>query len=182
MSDVTVAKRYAKALFEIAKEQNNIPQVEQDLRTVVTVIKENGDVQKLLLHPNIDKAAKTNLLKQLFEGKVVDSVLSTLLLLIDRGREEILPHLLADYIKISNEALGQATAIVYTPFALSESEAQNVAAHFGKLTGKTIRVENVIDPSLLGGMQVRIGDRLYDGSLSGKLNRLEKTLSQTQAL
>ncbi|WP_086626415.1 ATP synthase F1 subunit delta, partial [Escherichia coli] len=71
---------------------------------------------------------------------------------------------------------------VYTPVALSEQELQQVASTFSTLTSKQIRVESVIDKSLLGGLQIRVGDRLYDGSLSGKLKRLERTLNQSQAL
>lgn len=181
MSELAVAKRYAKALFELAKEQNIIAQVEEDLSAVVSTIKQNAELNQLLLHPNIDITAKTNMLKQLFEGKVTEPVLGTLLLLLSRGREELLPYLLLDYIEIASAALNQATAFVTSALELSEAEKSEIAAHFGKLEGKTIRVQNVVDKSLIGGITVRIGDRLYDGSLSGKLNRLEQTL-KTQAL
>lgn len=108
--------------------------------------------------------------------------MNTLQLLIERRREEALEAFVKAYVKIANDALGQANATVYTPVKLSEAELNDIAATFGKLTGKQIRVESVIDKSLLGGIQVRIGDRLYDGSLSGKLKRLERTLNQSQAL
>jgi F-type H+-transporting ATPase subunit delta len=181
MSELAVAKRYAKALFELAKEQNIITQVEEDLSTTVTVIRQNAELNQVLLHPNIDITSKTNLLKQLFEGKVAEPVLGTLVLLISRGREELLPYLLLDYIDIASAALNQATAFVTSAFELSEADKAAVAAHFGKLEGKTIRVQSVVDKSLIGGITVRIGDRLYDGSLSGRLNRLEQTL-KSQAL
>lgn len=181
MSELAVAKRYAKALFELAKEQNIITQVEEDLSAVVSTIKSNAELNQLLLHPNIDISSKTNMLKQLFEGKVAEPVLGTLLLLLSRGREELLPYLLLDYIEIASVALNQATAFVTSAFELSESDKAEIAAHFGKLEGKTVRVQSVVDKSLIGGITVRIGDRLYDGSLSGKLNRLEQTL-KTQAL
>ncbi|MNT98611.1 ATP synthase subunit delta [compost metagenome] len=65
---------------------------------------------------------------------------------------------------------------MYTAIALSDEELAGVAAEFGKLAGKTIVAEQIVEPALLGGVQVRIGDRLYDGSLSGKLERLQKSL------
>ncbi|MEX2459752.1 MAG: F0F1 ATP synthase subunit delta [Paenibacillaceae bacterium] len=172
-TETIVAKRYAKALFELAKEKNEAAQVEADLQAIVTSIQVNVDLQKFLSHPNIDASKKTALLDTLFQGKVSDSVLNTVSLLVDRRREGILQELLTDYIKIANEALSQAKAIVSTPIALSEVESQHIAASFSQLTGKKIQVQQVIDPSLLGGIQVRIGDRLYDGSLSGKLQRLQ---------
>jgi F-type H+-transporting ATPase subunit delta len=182
MSDVVVAKRYAKALFEVAKEKNLISQVEEELKSVVNAIKEHADLQKFLNHPNIGASTKTDLLKQIFEGKVSEPVWNTLQIIIDKGREGILNALVNDYVKIANEALGQANATVYTAVALNEAQLAEIAAQFSKLTGKTLRLDTVTESKLLGGIQVRIGDRLYDGSLSGKLDRLSKSLNQTQAL
>jgi F-type H+-transporting ATPase subunit delta len=172
-TETIVAKRYAKALFELAKEKNEVAQAEADLQAVVSSIQDNADLQKFLSHPNIDSSKKTALLDTVFQGKVSDAVLNTVSLLVDRRRESILQEVLTDYVKIANEALGQAKAIVSTPIALTEVESQHIAASFSQLTGKKIQVQQVIDPSLLGGIKVRIGDRLYDGSLSGKLQRLQ---------
>ncbi|WP_248929371.1 F0F1 ATP synthase subunit delta [Paenibacillus hamazuiensis] len=180
--DLNVAKRYARALFEVAKERNAVSQVEEELRAVSAAFDSNRDLQKLVQHPGIDVDVKKGLLKQLFENNVSDMVYNTLQLLVDRGREDILGALKLYFTDIANEALGQANATVYTPFELSETELSQIKDQFGKITGKTIRVDSVIDKSLLGGIQVRIGDRLYDGSLSGKLQRIQKVLNQSQAL
>jgi F-type H+-transporting ATPase subunit delta len=176
--DIIVAKRYAKALFEAAKDQGIVPQVEAELKAVITVLQEQRDLYKLIQHPGVDVSAKTNLLKEIFQSTVSELVFATLQLLVERRREGVLEAMASSYITIANDALGQASATVYTPVALSETELSSIAASFSKLTGKQIRVESVLDKSLLGGIQVRIGDRLYDGSLSGKLERLQKTLNQ----
>lgn len=179
--DTNVAKRYARALFEVAREQNLIAQVEEELRSVLEAIRVNADFGKLLQHPNIATAAKIDMLKNVFGGRLSDTVFHTLCLLIENRREDVLSYVLDDYVAIANEALGQASAIVTTPSPLSDKEKEEITERFGKLTGKKIRVENVINASLIGGMQVQIGDRLYDGSLAGKLARLEKSLSVTTA-
>ncbi|MCY9660444.1 F0F1 ATP synthase subunit delta [Paenibacillus chondroitinus] len=176
MSDIVVAKRYARALFEVAKDKGIISQVEEELKSVASAIRDNADLQKFLNHPNIGNTVKTDLLKQIFEGKVSEPVWNTLLVLIDKGRQAILSVLVVDYVKIANEALGQASATIYSAFTLTEAQQAEIASHFSKVTGKTIRVATVVEPKLLGGIQVRIGDRLYDGSLAGKLDRLSKAL------
>jgi F-type H+-transporting ATPase subunit delta len=177
-----VAKRYARALFEVAKDKGQISLIEKELKAVSGLIQENADFEKLLKHPNISAADKLDMIGSVFQGKVSEAVFNTLRLLVDRGRETILAGLVDEFVKIANDALGQATAIVATPGALSKEEEQQIAERFGQLTGKKIRVEHVTDPSLLGGMKVRIGDRLYDGSLSGRLARLQQTLQTSQAL
>jgi len=181
MSDIVVAKRYAKALFEVAREKGIIAQVEQELKSVVDAIQGSAELQQVLKHPKVGAAAKGELIRSAFSSHVSEPVLNTLLLLIERRRENILTVLHADYVQIASEALGQADAKVYTPIAITPEQEQEIAAEFSKITGKTVRVETIIDRSLIGGIKVRIGDRLYDGSLSGKLDRLHKSL-KSQAL
>lgn len=181
-SDTIVAKRYAKALFEAAQSRNLVSPVEEELKLIVNALAENEALELLLQHPKLDFEAKKNMLTAVFQAAVSDIVLNTMLLLVERGRGSLFPALYDYYVSISNEALGQADALVYSPVPLSEQEKLSVSAQFGKLIGKTVRVENQVDPNLLGGIQVKIGDRLYDGSLSGKLSRMETRLKQNQAI
>ncbi|WP_028543910.1 F0F1 ATP synthase subunit delta [Paenibacillus taiwanensis] len=174
--DTVVAKRYAKALFQLALEQQSVSEREQQLKYVVQAIASSHELELLLTTPNIDVKGKKEVLNSAFQGHVSENVVNTIQLLVERGRINILGDVLASYVHIAGEALGTADAIVTSAVALSESEKQDVAASFGRKVNRTIRVHNVVDPSIIGGIQVRIGDRLFDGSLSGKLDRMEKAL------
>ena len=176
------SKRYAKALYEVAQDRGRVGEVEQDLLHLAETVRVNSDLRDLLEHPAIALEKKKAIIEALFQGKGGSEVYNLLLLLTDRRRTEIVPFLVVDYGKIANEALGQAVAVVTTPKPLTAEEAEAITTYFSRITGKKIRVSSEIDTSLLGGLQVRIGDRLYDGSLSGKLNRLRKTLVGSQAL
>jgi len=176
-----VVKRYARALFEIAAQQQIVTEVEDQLKGLAGAIEKDGEILKFLGYPNIDTARKLAALKEALGGKFSDAVLNTVELLVTRGRHEDIPGVYEAYTKIAGEATGQANATVYTAKPLEDGELAKVAEQFGKIVGKSIRAEQVVEPSLLGGIQVRIGDRLYDGSLSGKLARLEKSL-KSQAL
>ncbi|MEX2414787.1 MAG: F0F1 ATP synthase subunit delta [Paenibacillaceae bacterium] len=181
-SHQTVAKRYAKALFEIASQQNITSEVEEQLKALVTAIQENIDFEKFLHHPNIAVSAKMDAVKNGFKGGLSDAVANTLQLLLERGREASIAALSEGFVRIANEALGRANAIVSSPYLLSDKETEEITKFFSKLTGKNIRLEQQLDTSLLGGIQVRIGDRLYDGSLKSKLANMQKTLLNSQAL
>ncbi|MDF2720350.1 MAG: subunit delta of synthase [Paenibacillus sp.] len=176
--ETIVAKRYAKALFDVANEHGKVADVERELKAIADALNANPDYVKLLEHPNIGNAAKVEMILQAFGANASEEVLSTLQLLVQRGRESILRELVSKYSEIANDALGQAQAKVYTPFPLTAAESEQISTAFGAITGKTIRIESFVDPSLLGGLQVRIGDRLYDGSLAGKLQRIEKSLTR----
>lgn len=179
--EAVVASRYAKAMYEIAAQEGRTLETEDELRSLVVVLNDDQLVKQFIDSPNVSEAEKWKVLAAGLEEKVSKPVLSLAKLIIERGRVEILPELLNSYIKITSDALGLANATVYTTYPLSEQEKENVATEFGALLNKKIRVINEIDSELLGGMKVRIGDTLYDGSLAGKLKRLEKSFRR-QAL
>lgn len=179
--DLTAAKRYAKALYEAAKERHIVDQAIRDMRDASTVLAD-PDLLLVLTHPRIEASSKAELLRSAFEGKVSDIVLNTLFVLLDRKRVGLIPAVYEQFVKIADEAMGRAEAVVFSPLALSAQEAAAIEVSFTALTGRTIHVSNIIDESLLGGFKVRIGDKVYDGSLSGKLKRLEKELQASQAL
>ncbi|WP_058300307.1 F0F1 ATP synthase subunit delta [Gorillibacterium timonense] len=180
--DTAASKRYAKALYELANERGRAVQAEEDLKLIASALESSRELQTLLEHPSLQPDVKKSVLATLFAGKVTEEVENLLKLLVDRRREALLSTLAADYSKIAGESLGQAEAVVTTPFPLTDEESVEIAKQFGQKTGKKIKVVNVIDTNLLGGLTVRIGDMLYDGSLSGKLSRLRKTLVSSKAL
>jgi F-type H+-transporting ATPase subunit delta len=173
--DTVVAKRYAKALFELAQEQSIISEVEEQLKLVVQALEKDPEASKFLELPSIDPEKKIAVLKGAFGDHVSALLLHTIELLLIRGRQDLIADVYKAYTKIAGESLGQAHATVYTAKPLSGAELSEVEASFGKLSGKKIIAEQIVEPALLGGVQVRIGDRLYDGSLSGKLDRLQKS-------
>jgi F-type H+-transporting ATPase subunit delta len=175
-SNSVVAKRYAKALFEVAQEKNIVEAVETELKAVVAALQADENFAKFIVHPNIASADKLAVLNKAFGKSVSETVLNTLSILVNTGRESIIEDLLENYVSIANALTGSASAIVTSPSALSEKELAAVAKEFGKAIGKSVRAENVVNPALLGGFTIQVGDRLYDASLSGKLARLEKSL------
>lgn len=179
--ETVVAGRYAKALYEIAEQDQRTLEVEQELQALVQALHEDHEIERFILSPNISSEIKWDVIRSGLEGKLSDTVISLAKLLIDRGRIEILPELLYSYAKISGEKLGRVDALVTSVYPLSEQEQATVASEFGQLVHKKVRIQNIVDKSLLGGIKVKIGDTLYDGSLSGKLERLEKSF-QRQAL
>ncbi|MBN3523929.1 F0F1 ATP synthase subunit delta [Paenibacillus apiarius] len=174
--EIGIAKRYARALFELAEERKSISETEQQLKEAAQLVSGNEKLHVLLTSPNVVLADKIGVLDIALKEQVSDIVFNTLQLLIERGRINILHEVVDSYIRIAGEAIGLLDAYVTTAYPLNETEKQAVAAEFGQKLGKTIRIQNEVDASIIGGMLVRIGDRLYDGSLSGKLKRLNKTL------
>ncbi|WP_151733722.1 F0F1 ATP synthase subunit delta [Paenibacillus tengchongensis] len=175
--DTVVAGRYAKALYNTAAESGIILEVEEQLKSVVQALDADPEVKRFLQSPRISQSDKLQVLRTSLKGKLSSPVMNTVELLVQRSRTDILADLLDSYIKIEGDAQGIGDASVYSAYPLSQAEQDQVAAEFSVLTGRKIRVTNLVDRSLLGGLKVIIGDTLYDGSLAGKLERLEKSFN-----
>ncbi|WP_027415213.1 F0F1 ATP synthase subunit delta [Aneurinibacillus terranovensis] len=175
-----VAKRYARALFEVASEHKSIDATEQELAEITAIIKDNADLRKLLTHPKISADEKKQLMNSLFAGKISETTNKFINLLIERGRENDLTEMANYFTELSNEVRGIADATVITAKPLTQEEVNQLAESFGRKLNKTLRVKAEIDPSIIGGIIVRIGDRLYDGSMKGKLARFTQQIKQSQ--
>ncbi|WP_075983183.1 F0F1 ATP synthase subunit delta [Bacillus massilinigeriensis] len=176
MMSSTVARRYALALFQIAKEQQLLDQMEEELRVVKETVSDNEDLQAVLKSPKLTKEKKKEILATAF-ANVNPHVLNTLKLLIDRHRENIISDVAYDFIELSNEEKGIAEAKVYSVRPLTDEEKEAFSTTYAAKVGKkSLRVENIVDTDLLGGIKIRIGNRILDGSLKGKLDRLGRQL------
>lgn len=176
MSNSMVAKRYALALFQLSKEKNLLEQVEEELRVVKEVLINSDDLNAVLESPKVSVAKKKEIIKDSF-SKVNPFVMNTLMILIDRHRQDQMVEVADQFLELSNEEQGIAEAKVYSIRPLTQDESEALSTSFAAKVGKkSLRIENIVDPELLGGLKIRIGNRIFDGSLRGKLNRLERKL------
>lgn len=176
-----VAKRYARALFEVAKESQQLDAIEQELQLIEQVFHDNPDFLKLIKHPSVQQQAKKQEIKAIFGGKVSETMLRFLYILVDSDREEELDDIKSYYTGLANKERGLVDAVVTTVEPLSDEKAQALEQTFSELSNKKVRLQNVIDNRILGGIMVKIGDRIYDGSVKGKLVRFERKLMSTKS-
>jgi len=176
MSNSMVAKRYALALLNIAKETNSLGVIEEELRVVKEVVQYNPELKAILNSSKLSLEKKKEIIKTAFASVNVN-VLNTLLILIDRHREDQIIDLADEFLELANEEMGVAEAEVYSTRALTDAEREAISSVFAaKIGKKSLKIENIVDSNLLGGIRLRIGNRIYDGSLRGKLDRLERKL------
>jgi F-type H+-transporting ATPase subunit delta len=174
-----VAKRYASALFQIAKEKNELPQFEEELRTVKQVFTDNPQLLKILEHPKIPLENKKSLVKDAFSS-VRPEIANTILLLIDRHRIRLISELVDSFVELSNEEQQTAGAVVYSVRPLKEEEKHALSEIFAQKVGKkSLQITNIIDQSLIGGLKLRIGNRIFDGSISSKLERIGRQIAKS---
>ncbi|QFT90930.1 ATP synthase subunit delta [Bacillus sp. THAF10] len=177
MSKNGVAKRYALALFELAKEHNLYEQFDAELAEVKKVFLNNTELEVILSNPKIRKDSKKQIVREAF-ASASPFIVNTLQLLIDRHRQGIVIDMIDEYKTLSNDALNVADAKVYSVRPLSAEEQATLSAVFAAKVGKaSLNISNIVDSSLIGGVKIRIGNRIFDGSVSGKLERLGRQLT-----
>jgi F-type H+-transporting ATPase subunit delta len=176
MSNSMVAKRYALALFQIAKETGALGVIEEELRVVKEVVQYNPELKNILNSSKLSIEEKKEIIKSSF-ATVNVNVLNTMLILIDRHREDQVVDVANEFLELANDEMGIAEAQVYSTRELTDAEREAISSVFAAKVGKkSLKIENIVDSNLLGGIRLRIGNRIYDGSLRGKLDRLERKL------
>ncbi len=177
MSKSIATKRYAEALFQLGHEQNLLDEIVADLKIVTKGFKDNERIYTFLKHPRVNHEQKKQFLDEAFQGLQAD-VINTIKLLVERHRTLIIPTIVDHFNQMVNDAKGIAEATVYSVRKLSDSEQQALSAKLANRIGKKgMNIDNIVDPSLLGGLKIRIGNTIFDGSVSNKLNRIGRSIA-----
>ncbi|SFL62629.1 F0F1 ATP synthase subunit delta [Pelosinus propionicus] len=171
-----LAVKYAQALYELASEKQVLEITEQELRFVENTIASYDDLSTLMYHPQVLAQAKKETIHKVFGQDIHDFVLNFLLLLVDKRRESILPAIISEYATLANKARNIVEAEVTTALPLGESQHTALANKLSQVTGKTIVLKTQINQGIIGGMIVKIGDKLIDGSVVRQLATLKKAL------
>ena len=174
-----IAKRYARALFEIARDENTLEQTYNELRMFSAVLEENENLQEFLANPIFDLSDKKAVVVEILD-KINISIMAAnfLKLLVDKRRIDILPDVEASYLRYIDDVLNKARVSVKTAFPLSEDLSDQIKNQLENLTGKTVEVAIEEDPSLVGGIVVGIGDTLYDGSIRAQLANIRELIRE----
>lgn len=172
------ARRYAEAVFQIARDSGSLDAWRLDLQTVAAVFADS-EVLGLLENAAVPEAAKGEVLKRTLQG-VSPLAMNYAQLLVQRRRVALAPQV-ADYFRTLADAYqGIAHAEVTTAVDVDDNERRLIAERLSQLTGKRVDVQTHTDPNILGGMVARIGDRLIDGSARTRLQLLRRRLESAR--
>jgi F-type H+-transporting ATPase subunit delta len=177
VSTGTIARRYARAFFEVAREDNCYKEYYEELQNFSALLDESKNLREFLANPVFDRADKKAVTDSIL-GKIKMSGMtaSFLRLLVDKRRMGILSEITDCYRELMDAALGRARVHVKTAFPLTGELSAGLQKGLETMTGKKIEITMEEDAALLGGVVVRIGDTLYDGSIRTQLNNMRNLL------
>lgn len=169
------ARRYAEAAFELARSDGKLDAWLADLRKADEILGD-ASVQRGLDNPAVPFGDKREALERLLAPAISRPVLNLVLLLIERDRASLLRAVVDEYVRRLNRERGIMTATLTSAAPLDDAETNAVRSRLEQLTGARIELTSTTDASLIGGLTVRVGDRLIDASVRGRLERLRERL------
>ncbi len=174
-----IAKNYADALYELARDEGLDEQIYAQLREIQALMEENPDYVRLLSAPNLPKPERLAALDEAFSGRVHPYLLHFLKLLCERGHIRELKDCAIQYRRRRNADLGILDAVAITAVPLRAELREKLRARLQALTGKQIELQYRVDSGVLGGIRLEYDGKALDGTVRSRLAGIEKTLSET---
>ncbi len=176
-----ISKTYGDALFDVAIESNCVDSLLEEAKVVLSALRENPDFGKLMNHPKILKEEKLKVLEEVFKGRVSDDFTGFMSIIIKKDRFAEMDGIIEYFIAKVKEYKGIGVAFVSTPLPLKEEQKMTLEQKLIATTSyETMEMHYQADETLIGGMVIRIGDRVVDSSVSTQLEELKRQLLKIQ--
>lgn len=179
MANETLARRYGDAIFSLAESAGRTDRVGDDLARASSAIAAEPTVAEFFVSPIVERGEKERTFLTAFGDRLDEIALHALLLLIRKRREALLPTVVAEYRKRQLAARGEELLTVASARPVPAGELRALVERLQRAYGKTFQIKEVVDPALIGGVRLFMGDRRIDGSIAGRIDRLSRTLFQT---
>ena len=178
MSELTVATRYAKSLIDLAVEQKSLEETRKDMGLFSQTLRDNHQLQAVLANPIVAHGKKIKILEAIFGGKVSKVTDSFFKIMINKSRSEVLYATAKEFINQYNVIKHIVRAYVTSATQLSDDNKKKIVAELETATKGTIELHTKVDPKLIGGFVLTVGDMQVDTSISTSLNKLKQDFAR----
>ncbi len=176
MVDTKVARRYASALFATAQKNDVVKSVEDDLSAIANLFQNDAKFKDFILSPRVGREEKIKIAEKLFSDRVTALTMQALRLMLVKRRESEVVSVHDEFVALRREFGSIAYVMVSSSEALEPDQKSAIIAKLEQKTGKKVEADFQIDPHLIGGVKVQIGDYVLDGTVRGSLRRLGEKL------
>jgi len=179
VSTNAIARRYAKALIQIAVDQKLVEEYYNELAGFSLALESSPEAARMLVDPGIRIEAKREVVKDLVARLGISKTIGDfMLLLLDKKRLDFLSQITDSYRSFADQAAGILRSTITSALPLHDAQVNDIRSTLEKMTGKTIILDVATDPSLIGGVVTRIGDKVLDGSIKTQLTKIQDILQK----
>jgi F-type H+-transporting ATPase subunit delta len=171
-----IGRVYAQSLLEIALEQGQADAIAQEMQQLLPILDEGGELDRMMDNPSIGQDARKQIVQRVFEGKVSDLLYRFLQVVANKDRLASLPQIVAGYLILFAEHNGQLEVEAFVASPMDDATADHVAKTIGDHLGKQVTLRQHVDESLIGGLKIKIGDRLIDASVASQLRSMKNKM------
>lgn len=176
-----ISKTYGDALFTLSVEEDKVDEFLQEITQLLEILKGEEEFSKLMNHPRIPVEEKTDMVKEIFTGRLSSELTGFLILVVSKGRYSSINEILQYFLDSAKEFKGIGVAYAATPLPLNESQKKALKDKLLATTQyREMEMHYEVDPSLIGGMRIRIKDRVVDSSIRTKIVKMQQDLMQIQ--
>ena len=179
MASDPLVTSYAEALFQVARAEEMLDRVEEELTRLNKSLDSNAELREFLSNLQISSDGKKSALFQIFGGKISPITLHWINMVVDQGRQRRLPVIIEAFLKLTEDAREKVTAEVITSIPLSEDLAKRLEQELSKVTKKRVFLKPMVDDSILGGVIVKIENKVIDGSVKHRLEEIKNEMIKT---
>jgi len=172
LKSLVLARRYAKALFELAEERNTIASIADELVAFRDLLSENVDLRNFFLSPEAGKERKIEFVRKNFKGRFSTLFINFLHLLLEKGRQSIIDEIVSEFGKRYDRYQNKVRASAITAVPMPKADMQALHELLSKRFQANFEIENRVDPGILGGVVLQIDGKVLDGSIRNQLRRL----------
>jgi F-type H+-transporting ATPase subunit delta len=183
MKQFTVAHKYAHALFNAAQEEGKLDRVAADAAALLALYRAQvraEAVDRFLVSPEVPTEEKISFLGTVFGPRMDAMTVNFMVLLVEKKRIDGYPAILEEFLRMVDEHRGLLKAAVLSAIPLSVDQERRLKTQLDRMTGKNVVLEKRVDPGVLGGVEVHLGNQILDGSLRYGLKRLRESLGRTE--
>lgn len=179
MVEDRIGYRYAKSAFALAEEKNIVEETREDMGMIANVISSNREFAAFLKSPLISSSKKLTIVNEIFGGNYKSELAEMLVqLVVRKGREMYLPQVAESFLRLYDEAKKILRGVLTSAVPLSSDQMKKIKASMEEKSGKTFEMESEVNPELIGGFVLKVGDTLFDGSVASSLRKLNQEFSK----
>lgn len=179
MASDPLVTSYAEALFQVARAEEMLDRVEEELTRLNKSLDANAELREFLSNPQITSDGKKSALSEIFGGKISPITLHWMNMVVDQGRQRRLPVIIEAFLTLTEEAREKVTAEVITSIPLPEDLAKRLEQQLSKVTKKRVFLKPMVDESILGGVIVKVENKVIDGSVKHRLEEIKNEMIKT---
>ncbi|MFH1514680.1 MAG: ATP synthase F1 subunit delta [bacterium] len=180
MTDRVVADRYAQAIVGLVSDVKELDVIDAEINLISDLLEQDETFRRFFLSPRVLPRVKKEFIRKVFLGKISTNILNMLLLIIDKHREKIVPGISDRFSTLANELRGVESGTVITAVPLRDDEFEMLQKKVQKFSQREITLHREVDPSLIGGVVLWLGDHVIDGSIRFRLESIKRRLLEVK--